>query len=142
MRIKNWQNEKDERKVQFVTKLFFFCNSCITIVLKRCCRSTLNTDNWVWCYFSNPALNPCREHLCTQLCLLSGMRPRYYSCHCQSGWKLDTDQRTCIEGTWACTHVYIHMYICMSFCILHVCIYVLYTNCCTCAFGKSISTSI
>ncbi|XP_054913786.1 low-density lipoprotein receptor-related protein 2 isoform X1 [Poeciliopsis prolifica] len=43
------------------------------------------------------AINPCREHLCTQLCLLSAMRPRYYTCHCQSGWKLDSDQRTCIK---------------------------------------------
>ncbi|XP_015230707.1 PREDICTED: low-density lipoprotein receptor-related protein 2-like [Cyprinodon variegatus] len=43
------------------------------------------------------AINPCREHLCTQLCLLSTLRPRYYTCHCQSGWKLDTDQRTCIK---------------------------------------------
>ncbi|KAM9425856.1 low-density lipoprotein receptor-related protein 2 [Pholidichthys leucotaenia] len=43
------------------------------------------------------AINPCKEHLCTQLCLLSGLRPRYYTCHCQSGWKLDTDQRTCIK---------------------------------------------
>uniref|UniRef100_A0AAQ5Z5D7 Low-density lipoprotein receptor-related protein 2 n=1 Tax=Amphiprion ocellaris TaxID=80972 RepID=A0AAQ5Z5D7_AMPOC len=42
-------------------------------------------------------INPCREHLCTQLCLLSGMRPRYYTCHCQSGWKLDDDKRTCIK---------------------------------------------
>ncbi|XP_053722161.1 low-density lipoprotein receptor-related protein 2 [Synchiropus splendidus] len=43
------------------------------------------------------ALNPCRDHLCTQLCLLSNIRPRYYTCHCQSGWKLDSDQRTCIK---------------------------------------------
>ncbi|TDG98033.1 hypothetical protein EPR50_G00214030 [Perca flavescens] len=43
------------------------------------------------------AIDPCREHLCTQLCLLSGIRPRYYTCHCQSGWKLDTDKRTCIK---------------------------------------------
>uniref|UniRef100_A0A7N8XVY7 Low-density lipoprotein receptor-related protein 2 n=1 Tax=Mastacembelus armatus TaxID=205130 RepID=A0A7N8XVY7_9TELE len=40
------------------------------------------------------ATNPCSEHLCSQLCLLSGLRPRYYTCHCQSGWKLDADQRT------------------------------------------------
>lgn len=46
----------------------------------------------------NSAINPCSEHLCTQLCLLSGMRPRYYSCHCQSGWKLDADKRTCVKG--------------------------------------------
>lgn len=44
------------------------------------------------------AINPCSEHLCTQLCLLSGLRPRYYTCHCQSGWKLDADKRTCIKG--------------------------------------------
>uniref|UniRef100_A0A3Q3MKS2 Low-density lipoprotein receptor-related protein 2 n=1 Tax=Mastacembelus armatus TaxID=205130 RepID=A0A3Q3MKS2_9TELE len=43
------------------------------------------------------ATNPCSEHLCSQLCLLSGLRPRYYTCHCQSGWKLDADQRTCIK---------------------------------------------
>ncbi|KAG7227889.1 hypothetical protein INR49_013683, partial [Caranx melampygus] len=43
------------------------------------------------------AINPCREHLCSQLCLLSGLRPRYYTCHCQSGWKLDADKRTCIK---------------------------------------------
>lgn len=58
--------------------------------------STLNIDTFF--YLLNPALNPCMEHLCTQLCLLSGLRPRYYSCHCQSGWKLDTDKRTCIKG--------------------------------------------
>uniref|UniRef100_A0A3Q3BE47 Low-density lipoprotein receptor-related protein 2-like n=1 Tax=Kryptolebias marmoratus TaxID=37003 RepID=A0A3Q3BE47_KRYMA len=46
-----------------------------------------------------PAINPCREHFCTQLCLLSNLRPRYYTCHCQSGWKLDTDKRTCIKET-------------------------------------------
>lgn len=46
----------------------------------------------------NSAINPCSEHSCTQLCLLSGLRPRYYTCHCQSGWKLDTDKRTCIKG--------------------------------------------
>ncbi|XP_028331825.1 low-density lipoprotein receptor-related protein 2 [Gouania willdenowi] len=45
------------------------------------------------------AINPCREHLCTQLCLLAALRPRYYTCHCQSGWKLDADQRTCIQDT-------------------------------------------
>ncbi|TMS22387.1 Low-density lipoprotein receptor-related protein 2 [Larimichthys crocea] len=43
------------------------------------------------------AINPCREHPCSQLCLLSGLRPRYYTCHCQSGWKLDADRRTCIK---------------------------------------------
>lgn len=53
--------------------------SCVTLLLKL-------------------AINPCSEHLCTQLCLLSGLRPRYYSCHCQSGWKLDADKRTCIKG--------------------------------------------
>lgn len=50
------------------------------------------------CYVLNSAINPCIDHLCTQLCLLSGLRPRYYSCHCQSGWKLDADKRTCIKG--------------------------------------------
>lgn len=43
------------------------------------------------------AFNPCNEHLCTQLCLLATLRPKYFSCHCQSGWKLDSDQRTCIK---------------------------------------------
>ncbi|XP_047465711.1 low-density lipoprotein receptor-related protein 2 [Mugil cephalus] len=43
------------------------------------------------------AINPCSEHLCTQLCLLSVLRPRYHTCHCQSGWKLDSDQRTCVK---------------------------------------------
>lgn len=46
----------------------------------------------------NSAINPCSEHLCTQMCLLSGLRPRYYTCHCQSGWKLDADLHTCIKG--------------------------------------------
>uniref|UniRef100_A0A3B4FXS2 Low-density lipoprotein receptor-related protein 2 n=1 Tax=Pundamilia nyererei TaxID=303518 RepID=A0A3B4FXS2_9CICH len=45
------------------------------------------------------AINPCSEHLCTQLCLLSTLRPRYYTCHCQSGWKLDADKRTCVKET-------------------------------------------
>lgn len=44
------------------------------------------------------AINPCGDHFCTQLCLLSNLRPRYYTCHCQSGWKLDSDKRTCIKG--------------------------------------------
>lgn len=48
--------------------------------------------------FLHLAINPCSEHLCTQLCLLSGLRPRYYTCHCQSGWKLDADKRTCVKG--------------------------------------------
>uniref|UniRef100_A0A671UNK4 Low density lipoprotein receptor-related protein 2b n=1 Tax=Sparus aurata TaxID=8175 RepID=A0A671UNK4_SPAAU len=43
-------------------------------------------------------LNPCKDHPCSQLCLLSGLRPRYYRCDCQSGWKLDTDKRTCVKG--------------------------------------------
>ncbi|XP_057682782.1 low-density lipoprotein receptor-related protein 2 [Corythoichthys intestinalis] len=43
------------------------------------------------------AFNPCREHLCSQLCLLSGLRPRYYTCHCQSGWTLKDDKRTCVQ---------------------------------------------
>nr|XP_046225254.1 LOW QUALITY PROTEIN: low-density lipoprotein receptor-related protein 2 [Oncorhynchus gorbuscha] len=43
------------------------------------------------------AINPCAEHLCSQLCLLSGFRPRYYTCHCQSGWNLNSDGRTCIK---------------------------------------------
>ncbi|MEQ2208191.1 hypothetical protein XENOCAPTIV_018967, partial [Xenoophorus captivus] len=51
------------------------------------------------------AINPCREHLCTQLCLLSTLRPRYYTCHCQSGWKLDSDQRTCIKGRFSTCNV-------------------------------------
>ncbi|CAB1312135.1 unnamed protein product, partial [Coregonus sp. 'balchen'] len=33
----------------------------------------------------------------TNLCLLSGFRPRYYTCHCQSGWNLNSDGRTCIK---------------------------------------------
>ncbi|KAK0132816.1 Low-density lipoprotein receptor-related protein 2 [Merluccius polli] len=45
-----------------------------------------------------PATNPCAEHLCSQLCLLSARRPVYYSCHCQSGWTLDPgDRRTCVR---------------------------------------------
>uniref|UniRef100_A0A672JCA6 Low density lipoprotein receptor-related protein 2b n=1 Tax=Salarias fasciatus TaxID=181472 RepID=A0A672JCA6_SALFA len=44
------------------------------------------------------ALNPCSDHPCSQLCLLSAMRPRYYSCHCQSGWKLQDDRVTCVQG--------------------------------------------
>ncbi|KAK0146061.1 Low-density lipoprotein receptor-related protein 2 [Merluccius polli] len=44
------------------------------------------------------ATNPCAEHLCSQLCLLSARRPVYYSCHCQSGWTLDPgDRRTCVR---------------------------------------------
>uniref|UniRef100_A0AAX7TL23 EGF-like domain-containing protein n=1 Tax=Astatotilapia calliptera TaxID=8154 RepID=A0AAX7TL23_ASTCA len=49
------------------------------------------------------AINPCSEHLCTQLCLLSTLRPRYYTCHCQSGWKLDADKRTCVKGNFGFT---------------------------------------
>lgn len=37
-------------------------------------------------------INPCREHLCYQLCLLSSLRPSYYTCHCQAGWELDADK--------------------------------------------------
>ncbi|XP_043910917.1 low-density lipoprotein receptor-related protein 2-like [Protopterus annectens] len=44
-----------------------------------------------------PAWNPCANHQCSQLCLLSGLRPRYYTCACQSGWHLDTDKITCIR---------------------------------------------
>uniref|UniRef100_A0A6Q2Z9A5 Low-density lipoprotein receptor-related protein 2 n=1 Tax=Esox lucius TaxID=8010 RepID=A0A6Q2Z9A5_ESOLU len=42
-------------------------------------------------------VNPCAEHLCGQLCLLSGLRPRFYNCHCQAGWKLSTDGHTCTK---------------------------------------------
>ncbi|CAG12634.1 unnamed protein product [Tetraodon nigroviridis] len=45
----------------------------------------------------HPIKQPTVNSLCTQLCLLSGLRPRYYTCHCQSGWKLDADKRTCIK---------------------------------------------
>uniref|UniRef100_W5N103 Low-density lipoprotein receptor-related protein 2 n=1 Tax=Lepisosteus oculatus TaxID=7918 RepID=W5N103_LEPOC len=41
------------------------------------------------------AWNPCLNHQCSQLCLLAGIRPRYYSCACQSGWHLGSDGRTC-----------------------------------------------
>lgn len=62
------------------------------------------------------ATNPCSEHLCTQLCLLSGLRPRYYTCHCQSGWKLDTDKRTCIKGTF-----FLQSFLFFLQCSLHQC---------------------
>ncbi|KAJ3607378.1 hypothetical protein NHX12_024429, partial [Muraenolepis orangiensis] len=44
-----------------------------------------------------PATNPCENHPCTQLCLLSGFRPRFYNCHCQSGWTLGEDRLTCVK---------------------------------------------
>ncbi|XP_076154846.1 low-density lipoprotein receptor-related protein 2 [Alosa pseudoharengus] len=43
------------------------------------------------------AINPCAEHVCSQLCLLSQIRPRYYTCACQSGWNLNSDKRTCTK---------------------------------------------
>uniref|UniRef100_A0A3B3E196 Low-density lipoprotein receptor-related protein 2 n=1 Tax=Oryzias melastigma TaxID=30732 RepID=A0A3B3E196_ORYME len=46
-----------------------------------------------------PTINPCSEHLCSHLCLLSTLRPRYYTCHCPSGWKLNDDKRTCVKDT-------------------------------------------
>ncbi|XP_059387967.1 low-density lipoprotein receptor-related protein 2 [Carassius carassius] len=42
-------------------------------------------------------LNPCENHTCSQLCLLSTLRPRYYRCDCQSGWTLASDGRTCTK---------------------------------------------
>lgn len=53
------------------------------------------------------AIDPCREHLCSQLCLLSGLRPRYYTCHCQSGWKLGDDKRTCVKGMFSYSSFYL-----------------------------------
>ncbi|MBN3296498.1 LRP2 protein, partial [Amia calva] len=41
------------------------------------------------------AWNPCKNSVCSQLCLLSGLRPRYYSCACQSGWHLSSNGQTC-----------------------------------------------
>ncbi|XP_051771492.1 low-density lipoprotein receptor-related protein 2 [Ctenopharyngodon idella] len=43
------------------------------------------------------ALNPCENHPCSQLCLLSTLRPRYYKCDCQSGWILASDGLTCTK---------------------------------------------
>ncbi|XP_030630936.1 low-density lipoprotein receptor-related protein 2 [Chanos chanos] len=44
-----------------------------------------------------PAWNPCENHECSQLCLLSVKRPRYHVCACQSGWNLNSDGRTCTK---------------------------------------------
>ncbi|XP_041123031.1 low-density lipoprotein receptor-related protein 2 [Polyodon spathula] len=41
------------------------------------------------------AWNPCLNTQCSQLCLLSALRPQYFSCACQSGWHLNSDGRTC-----------------------------------------------
>ncbi|XP_036394518.1 low-density lipoprotein receptor-related protein 2 [Megalops cyprinoides] len=43
------------------------------------------------------ALNPCLNSPCSQLCLLSGKRPVYFSCDCQSGWHINSDGRTCTK---------------------------------------------
>ncbi|TRY92935.1 hypothetical protein DNTS_033821 [Danionella cerebrum] len=43
------------------------------------------------------ALNPCENSPCAQLCLLSILRPRYYTCDCQSGWTLASDGHTCTK---------------------------------------------
>nr|XP_032807603.1 low-density lipoprotein receptor-related protein 2-like isoform X3 [Petromyzon marinus] len=44
-----------------------------------------------------PAWNPCANSPCSHLCLLSSMRPYFFSCACPSGWSLATDAHACAK---------------------------------------------